>query len=46
MKVRGTDRPDCWLPTWAIYSTSALVVMMSFGRHELADFALTRITAA
>lgn len=46
MKVRDAGRPDYWLPTWAIYSTSALVVMMSFRCDDLANFALRSLPAA
>jgi hypothetical protein len=43
MKVRGETRRDYWLPTWTIYCTSPLVVMMSFRSEQLAEFALTAL---
>jgi hypothetical protein len=46
MKVRGLTGPDYWLPTWTIYSTSTLVVTMSFRSEQLADFALAAFPAA
>jgi len=46
MKVRGGNGRHYWLPIGTVYSTSALVVTMSFRSVRLADFALSTLAAA